>query len=247
MNPIAVTIFGIDIRWYGVFIAIGVLAALYFAKKNSKIIGLNPEFVENYLLIALIPGIIGARLYYVIFNYDYYVGDFFKIINIRSGGLAIHGGLIVGGLIAVFYCMYKKISIIDFMDILASAVPLAQSIGRWGNYANSEAHGGPTDLPWAIVVDSQKVHPTFLYESIWTFGIFLLLNYILRKNRFSGKIFSLYMILYSAGRFFIEGLRTDSLYLGNIKVAQLVSAISIILGIIVYVYFKKKDKNGLLS
>lgn len=247
MNKVAFELFGIDVRWYGILIATGVMIGLLFAKKNTKYVKLEDEIMEDFLLIALIPSIIGARLYYVLFNLDYYGKDIVKIIDIRSGGLAIHGGLIVGIIISYLFCRKKKISIFDFLDVLASVVPIGQSIGRWGNYINGEAHGGPTDLPWAITVDGVKVHPTFLYESICTFLIFILLNYLIRNRSFKGQIFSLYLILYSLARFFIEGLRTDSLYIGSIRVAQLVSIIFMCIGILIYLYGKKGKINDVLS
>ena len=188
-------------------------------------------------------GVIGARLYYVVFNWDYYAGDIFKIINIRSGGLAIHGGLIFGFLTAALLCKLWNIRPLNLLDLAAPAVALAQSVGRWGNYFNSEAHGGPTDLPWAIPVDGQMVHPTFLYESVWCFLLFLILLYVDSNRKFEGQTFLIYGILYSFERFFVEHLRTDSLMLGPFKQARVLSAVVFILFIIVYLHLKRKSRN----
>lgn len=247
MNPVALNIFGIEIRWYGILIAIGAMAGLLIARKNAKHVFLDSSLMEDYLILAIFPAIIGARLYYVIFKFDYYGFDIYKIINIRNGGLAVHGGLIVGFIIAYFFCKRRNVSMWDFLDVLASSIPIGQSIGRWGNYANSEAHGGKTDLAWAILVDGEKVHPTFLYESIATFLIFLFLFYLIRHRKFKGQILSFYLILYSIARFFIEGLRTDSLYIAGFKAAQLISVLFIIVGFIIYYIGNKRKKDGVLS
>lgn len=245
MNPVAFELFGIEIRWYGVFIALGVILGTAVARKNAKFLDRDEEIIDDFVLITLPLAIIGARLYYVIFNWSYYAGDFLKIINIRLGGLAIHGGLITGVIAAIIFSKVRDIKIFDLLDIAATGVPLAQAIGRWGNYANGEAHGGPTDLPWAISVDGQMVHPTFLYESLWNIALFFMLNRLFRKNKkFKGQIFSIYLIGYSLGRFWIEGLRTDSLYWGEIRVAQLISVLMIISGVVIYFYqssFQKKS------
>lgn len=237
MNPIAFTLFGIEVRWYGIFIAIGAMLAIYF---GEELINRNPripkESIVDLSLIALPLGIIGARLYYVLFEWDYYSEHMSEILAIRNGGLAIHGGLLVGSLVIFLFSRAKKIRFLDLLDMIVGGVALAQGIGRWGNFMNGEAHGGPTDLPWAIPVDGVMVHPTFLYESILDIGIFLFIYFYLSKRRkYPGELSGAYMILYSIGRFFIEGLRTDSLYIGPLKTAQVMSLIGIAIGVILLI------------
>ncbi len=240
MDPVAFKLFGLEVRWYGILMATGVLLASYIVINYAEKKGYNRDLILDLLLTVVPSGLIGARLYYVIFEWENYGWDFYKIINIRGGGLAIHGG-VIGGLISGYiFCRIRKVNFLELADMVAPGLILAQAIGRWGNYANSEAHGGPTDLPWGIIVDGVKVHPTFLYESIWDFSIFVLLILIYNKKKFNGQIILTYAILYSIGRFFIEGLRTDSLMLGPIRVAQLISILIIVFSIIVY-YRKFND------
>ena len=243
-NPVAFTVFGIEVRWYGVLIALGMVLATLLTYKRAPRHGLEPDRVLDFILICIPVGIIGARLYYVVFNWSMYEGDFLKIINLRLGGLAIHGGLIFGIAAAVILCAVWKIRPLNVMDLAVPGVALAQAIGRWGNYFNSEAHVGPTDLPWAVMVNGQTYHPTFLYESIWCFLLFLFLIYMDNHRRFEGQIFLLYGILYSVERFFVEALRTDSLMIGPFKQAQVLSLSVIIVFTIAYVilykYWKKK-------
>ena len=243
-NPVAFTVFGIEVRWYGVLIALGMVLATLLTYKRAPRHGLEPDRVLDFILICIPVGIIGARLYYVVFNWSMYEGDFLKIINLRLGGLAIHGGLIFGIAAAVILCAVWRIRPLNVMDLAVPGVALAQAIGRWGNYFNSEAHGGPTDLPWAVMVNGQTYHPTFLYESIWCFLLFLFLIYMDNHRRFEGQIFLLYGILYSVERFFVEALRTDSLMIGPFKQAQVLSLSVIIVFTIAYVilykYWKKK-------
>lgn len=243
MNPIAFTLFGIDVRWYGIFIGIGALLGVYLAeylsKKNTRV---PNEAVSDYALIALFLGILGARLYYVAFEWDYYSQHTNEILAIRNGGLAIHGGILAGIGVAYIFCKIRKIPFWELLDMIAPSMALAQGIGRWGNFANGEAHGGPTNLPWAIDVGGQMVHPTFLYESIWDVGIFIFLFFFLSKKRkFPGQMATLYIVLYSIGRFMIESLRTDSLYFGPIKTAQLISVIGIVIALLFYFIESKKS------
>lgn len=247
-NPVAFTVFGIEVRWYGVLIALGMVLATLLTYKRAPRHGLEPDRVLDFILICIPVGIIGARLYYVVFNWSMYEGDFLKIINLRLGGLAIHGGLIFGIAAAVILCAVWKIRPLNIMDLAVPGVALAQAIGRWGNYFNSEAHGGPTDLPWAVTVNGQTYHPTFLYESIWCFLLFLFLIYMDNHRRFEGQIFLLYGILYSVERFFVEALRTDSLLIGPFKQAQVLSLSVIIVFTIAYVIlYKHWKKKGVLK
>ena len=166
-----------------------------------------------------------------------------KILNIREGGLAVHGGLILGFAVAVLLCRLWKIRPLNLMDLCVPTIALAQSIGRWGNYFNSEAHGGPTDLPWAVMIDGQGYHPTFVYESIWCFLLFLFLLYIDKHRKFEGQVVLLYGMLYSLERFFVEALRTDSLMIGPFKQAQVLSLCIILVCLILYVFLYRKAKK----
>ena len=171
-----------------------------------------------------------------------------EIINIRGGGLAIHGTLMAAFLVSYFYCKRKKIPALLMFDIAAPGIILGQAIGRWGNFINQEAHGGPTDLPWGIIIDGQKVHPTFFYKSMGNFLICLFLLYFARKKQTKdGQIISLYLICYGFLRFFIEGLRTDSLMLGPIRVAQLISLLGILAGVIGIVLTSKRNKDLIIG
>lgn len=241
-NPIAFTVFGMDIRWYGILIATGMVLALAIAVRRGPAKGIPADDITDVVLFAIPIGIIGARLYYCIFNWDYYGRFPEEILNIRAGGLAIHGGLIFGALTVLTVCRVKKVNVLDFLDLAAPCVALAQSIGRWGNYFNSEAHGGPTDLPWAITVNGESVHPTFLYESIWCMIIFILLSRLDKKDHFKGHIICLYGIMYSFERFLVEALRTDSLMIGPLKMAQVISVGIAAASLICYVILKKKSK-----
>ena len=242
-NPIAFTLFNIDVRWYGILIAIGMLLAILIVYKRAPKHEIVPDSVLDVLLVSIPFGIIGARLYYVAFEWENYGFDLAKIANLRSGGLAIHGGLIAGLLAAYLMCRHKKIGFLNAIDLAVPAVALAQSIGRWGNYFNGEAYGGPTDLPWAITVMGEKVHPTFLYESIWCLILFFFLTYVDNRRSFMGQTTLLYGILYSLERFAVEGLRTDSLMIGPFKQAQLLSLTVILICLILYIVFNKKQKE----
>ncbi len=239
-DPIAFTILGQDIRWYGICIALGMLAGLLVAYFRAPRHQIQKDKVIDLALIAIPAGIVGARLYYVIFNWELYGGDFFKIINLRSGGLAIHGGLLFGILAGLICCKAWRISSLNFLDLMVPSIALAQSIGRWGNYFNQEAHGGPTDLPWAILVNGEMVHPTFLYESIWCLLMFFVLIFIDNRSSYNGRAFWAYGVLYSTERFFVEQLRTDSLMLGPFKVAQVVSLLVFIIFLIIWIQMERK-------
>lgn len=240
-SRVAFSIFGLDVYWYAIFIVSGMLIAIHISKLRARRWGIDPEEIENLALIVLPFGIIGARLYYVFFEWENYAGDLAKIIDIRSGGLAIHGGLIAAFLTGFIYCKIKKLDVLTMLDIILPSVILAQGIGRWGNFANNEAHGGPTDLPWAIIVNGEKVHPTFLYESIGDVLSFLILHfYVTKKQKYVGYSSAGYLILYGILRFFVEGLRTDSLYFMGMRIAQIMSLAFILIGILVLVLAKVK-------
>lgn len=245
MDRVAFTIFGIDVMWYGVLIALGMLIGIALAVREAKRVGISEDDVLNIAIIAIPVAIICARLYYVIFSWDYYSQNPSEIFNIRGGGLAIHGGLIGGILTGFIYAKVKKLDFFKTADAVMVGMPLAQAIGRWGNFINGEAHGGPTSLPWGIMVDGVKVHPTFLYESIWNFGIFLFIMFYMRKKKtYEGEVIVSYITLYSIGRFFIEGLRTDSLMFGPIRMAQFISLVGVVGGLVLHFYLKNRAKKN---
>lgn len=245
MDKVAFTLFGIDIRWYGVIIGCAFLIAVFLSLRECKRIGFKEETLIDFMLVAVPIGIVCARLHYVIFEWEQYVDDPIQIFNFRAGGLAIHGGIIGGAIAGLIFCKIKKIKFLQIADIIAPAVVLAQGIGRWGNYINQEAHGGPTDLPWGIIVNGVKVHPTFLYESIGDILIFLFLIWYRKHRRKSdGEVVALYFILYSVVRFFVEGLRTDSLMFLGFRTAQIVSIVLIAFGVAIFIYARSKGKNN---
>ena len=243
MDRVAFSIFGIDVTWSGILMALGMIIGTLLAIKEGKRVGIKEDDILDLAIVAIPSGLIGARLYYVIFNWDYYSQNISQILNFRGGGMAIHGALIGGILAGYLFSRYKKMSFFKLADTVIIGVPLAQAIGRWGNFINQEAHGGPTNLPWGIMVNGEKVHPTFLYESIWNIGIFIFLWIFRKKKQYEGEVIVLYTILYSLGRFFIEGLRTDSLMIGPFRMAQVISLVGVIGGIIVHIYLSKKSKQ----
>ena len=243
MDRVAFTVFGIDVMWYGILMATGMIFGTLIALKEAKRVGIKEDNILDLAIIAIPSGLIGARLYYVIFNWEYYFNNPLQILNFRGGGMAIHGALIGGIFAGYLFSKYRKLSFFKLADTVMLGMPLAQSIGRWGNFINKEAHGGPTDLPWGIMVDGIKVHPTFLYESIWDLGIFIFLFIFRKKKSYEGEIIVLYAILYSLGRFFIEGLRTDSLMLGPLRMAQVISLVGIIGGTIIHLYLSRRFKK----
>ncbi|MBP3905930.1 MAG: prolipoprotein diacylglyceryl transferase [Peptostreptococcaceae bacterium] len=243
MDRVAFSIFGIDVMWYGILMALGMIIGTLLAIKEGKRVGIKEDDILDLAIVAIPSGLIGARLYYVIFNWDYYSQNISQILNFRGGGMAIHGALIGGILAGYLFSRYKKMSFFKLADTVIIGMPLAQAIGRWGNFINQEAHGGPTNLPWGIMVNGEKVHPTFLYESIWNIGIFIFLWIFRKKKQYEGEVIVLYTILYSLGRFFIEGLRTDSLMIGPFRMAQVISLVGVIGGIIVHIYLSKKSKQ----
>lgn len=245
MDPIAFEIFGLSIRWYGIFIASAVLLGTIIALKQAKLNDIEDNDLLDLLLYAIPVSIIGARAYYVIFSWDLYRDDPIQALNFRGGGLAIHGVLIGAIITTIIFTKKRNIAFWKLVDTAAPSLIFGQAIGRWGNFANQEAHGGPTDLPWGIIIDGVKVHPTFLYESLWNFGVFIFLMWYSRnKKHVDGAVFLWYLILYSFIRFFIEHLRTDSLMLGSIKVAQFISVITI--AVCSYILYKKKKQKNIL-
>lgn len=253
MNPIAFYIFGISIRWYGILIATGMVIGIILAKYNCTYRKLNFDLLLDVIFISLPIGIIGARLYYVIFQFSEYKDNLVNVFNIRQGGLAIHGGIIFGAITAFIVAKRKKINFLNVVDVAAPSVIIAQALGRWGNFFNGEAHGGPVSYDFikhfpgfiqkGMFISGAYYQPTFLYESMWDLLVFVILMIVLRKNKKNGIVFFTYLGLYSIGRFFIEGLRTDSLMLGPIRVAQLVSLGGVAVWIVFLFIFMRKEKN----
>lgn len=244
INPVFFQLGPIEIHWYGVIIGLGALLALYFVVKESERRGLHKDTFVDLVLFAIPIAILCARAYYVIFEWDYYSQNPSKIIRIWEGGLAIHGGLIGAITTGYVFAKVKGLSFWKLADIAAPSIILGQAIGRWGNFVNQEAYGGPVSrefleglfLPDFIVnqmyIQGEYHHPTFLYESLWNLAGFVVLVLLRRANLRRGESFLIYVIWYSFGRYFIEGMRTDSLMLTEtIRVAQAISIALIILAI----------------
>lgn len=253
MNRVAFNIFGFNVYYYSLCILLGVIVAYILITREGKKQGLPKEFISDLIFYTLIIGILGARVYYCVFNLDYYLANPSEILKIYNGGLAIHGGVIAGLIFVYFYTKKKNVSFIKILDIVAPAVIIAQSFGRWGNFFNQEAHGGITTyqnlknmhIPEFIIngmqIEGKYYYPTFFFESIWCLIGFIILM-IARKNKNLRKGFQIgfYFIWYGIGRFFIEALRTDSLMFFGLKIAQIVSLIGIIIGIIIIVTNRNK-------
>ncbi|HII0811055.1 TPA: prolipoprotein diacylglyceryl transferase [Staphylococcus aureus] len=259
IDPVAFNLGPLSVRWYGIIIAVGILLGYFVAQRALVKAGLHKDTLVDIIFYSALFGFIAARIYYVIFQWPYYAENPSEIIKIWHGGIAIHGGLIGGFIAGVIVCKVKNLNPFQIGDIVAPSIILAQGIGRWGNFMNHEAHGGPVSrafleqlhLPNFIIenmyINGQYYHPTFLYESIWDVAGFIILVNI-RKHLKLGETFFLYLTWYSIGRFFIEGLRTDSLMLtSNIRVAQLVSILLILISISLIVYRRIKYNPPLYS
>ena len=235
------TVFGIDIMWYGVLIGFAFVLGVLVCYMRAPKFGIKPDTFLDVVIWLIPSSLVGARLYYVIFNWSYYKDDLALILNTRNGGLAIHGGLILGVLTVWLVAKHDKESFPDILDVMAPVIALGQAIGRWGNFFNEEAHGIETDLPWAQIINGVGYHPTFLYESIWCFLLFIfLLVFSNRKRTFHGQIICLYFMLYSVERFFVEALRTDSLMIGPLRQAQVISIVIFVAALLTYIFLSKK-------
>jgi phosphatidylglycerol:prolipoprotein diacylglycerol transferase len=245
------------IHWYGILIAMGVLATIAIAIIEAKRWGENQEHVINAALIVVPLGFIGARLYHVIDQWDFYRQN--PALIIGGAGLGIFGAIAGGAIGLIIYTRWKKLSTLRWMDIVAPGLILAQAIGRWGNYFNQELYGYPTDLPWAIYIDPahrlpgyesfSRFHPLFLYESLWNFVGFIFLMVLGRKfkNRLlDGDIFFFYAIYYSVGRFFLEYLKPDVWAIAGIATAQWISGITIMVSIVVIVYRRYRLRHKVI-
>ena len=246
----------INIHFYSLLILIGVLIGFKLATSEGKRHDISDNFMFNLVFWTFVFGIIGARLYFVLFNLDYYLSYPLEIIMVWNGGLAIHGGIIAGLITIIIYSRKHKVDTMRVLDIIVVALILAQAIGRWGNFFNGEAHGPETTLAYLnslylpkFIIDGMHIDgvyyiPTFLYESIGLLiGFGVLLFFRRRKNTKVGQVTALYLIWYGILRFFIEYLRTDSLMIGPLKVAQLVSVLMVLIGIIMFIFIKIKSNN----
>lgn len=257
VNRVAFELFGLPIYWYAIIIVSGVIIAMWLSTREAVRVGLKPDDVTDFMLIGLPVAIIGARLYYILFDLQYYIVDPSQIFNIRSGGIAIYGALIAGGIWLYFFCQRNFISPWTFLDIAAPSVLLAQGIGRWGNFMNHEAFGAEVSrsfleslyIPKFIIdnmyIDEAYRQPTFLYESVWNVIGFIVLIFLRKKTGLlkEGEVFLSYLIWYGFGRFFIEGMRTDSLYLfGGIRVSQALSAL-LFFGAIGLLIWRRKNQT----
>ncbi len=253
-----ITIFGFSIAFYGIIIGIGMLLGITLAARDAERRGIGEDTIYDFALLGIVFGVIGARLYYVFFQWDNYRGNLFEILNLRAGGLAIYGGVIGGILSLMVYCKRKKQNFLNLADSLILGVLVGQILGRWGNFFNAEAFGRYTDSLFAmqlrrdivnpIMIDSAllqhlvrvngvdyiQVHPTFLYESVWNLCLLLFLLWYRPKKRFTGEIFFLYLGGYGLGRVWIEGLRTDSLLVPGtgIAVSQALAGVCVLVALL---------------
>lgn len=230
------------IYWYAVIIVIGLILAVSFCMWKAKKFDLTSDNVLDVLLYGLPVGIICARAYYVIFKPAEVVYDsFLDMINIRDGGLAIYGGIIGAFAVGAIYCHVKKVNMLALFDLASLGFMIGQSIGRWGNFVNGEAYGGPTDLPWGMSInDRPPVHPTFFYESLWNvIGFFLLLLFVYKWKKNHGEVFFLYLAWYGLGRAMIEGMRADSLYIGPLRVSQVIAIAAVLGGVVLFILSRK--------
>lgn len=265
-----ISIFGFSIAYYGIVIVTGMMIAIWIAQREAKRTGQNPEQYLDLAMIGIAAGILGARIYYVIFAWDYHKDDLLSIFNIRQGGLAIYGGIIGACIAVVIYSRKKKQNFSLLMDTASMSIVFGQIMGRWGNFFNREAFGDYTNnlfamqLPVSAVraneitqkmwdhvvtvngVEYIQVHPTFLYESLWNVGVLLFLFWFRKRKKFNGEVFLMYLIGYGLGRIWIEGLRTDQLLLPvvGLPVSQLLSGCLVVGCTILVVWKRKKLSSG---
>ncbi len=244
------------IKWYGVLIAIGFLLAVMYGLKRAKEFDIDPDRMIDVALVATLMGFVGARLYYVLFSADRdsYLADPLSILRIWEGGIGIYGGIIFAFAFGILMCRLRKVPILAMCDLASLGFLIGQAVGRWGNFFNQEAFGGNTTLPWGMTGDiiaagtkgigydtSLPVHPTFLYESLWCILGFVLLHILSKRAyKYKGQIFCGYLVWYGFGRFFIEGLRTDSLMAGTIRTSQLVAILAIVGGITLFLLLRRR-------
>lgn len=257
MDRVFISIGPINIYWYSVLIVVSIIIGMHFSLKQAKINNLGKNFLYDLIFYLIPTSIIGARLYYVIFNFSLFKNNLLDIFKIWEGGMAIYGSIIASIIFIIIYCKKKNKNILLTLDTLAPYLILGQAIGRWGNFINKEAHGALTTYEYlkdihipnfiinGMYINDSYYIPTFLYESLWCLLGFIILLIIRKKNNYKSKgilLFS-YFIWYGMGRFFIEGLRTDSLYLGIFRISQIVSIILILIGVIGIIYVIRRDSK----
>lgn len=244
----AFSIFGWPVYWYAILITSGFCLGGFLAFRNAKKFGIKTNDLLDLVLILLPSSIVGARLYYVIFSLNEYKSNWMNIFNIRQGGLAIYGGIIAALIVTIIFAKKSKINLLDLLDLLAPYLALGQAIGRWGNFINQEAYGAATNLPWRMQIFNTSsmsyisVHPTFLYESLWNFALFSFLIWFRKRRKLSGEVLTLYLAIYGLGRCLIEGLRTDSLYLGSIRISQLVAGVCFVVFLVIFFVRRAKKQ-----
>ncbi len=241
LDRIAFKIGNFNIYWYGIIIALGLVLAAWYVTYLSKKTGKDKEVFIDLLIYAIPVSVICARAYYVAFEFDSYKNNILSIFYIHNGGIAIYGAIIGAVLTAVIYFKVKKLPVLEYLDIGVLGLLIGQAIGRWGNFVNCEAYGSPTNCFLGMSINGfSPVHPAFLYESLWNVLGFAILCAFFKKRKFNGATFLSYIMWYGAGRFFIEGLRADSLYIGNFRVSQVIAGVSVIVAFLIYIIASKK-------
>lgn len=245
-DPVAFSLFGIGVRWYAIFILIGIASAVLLVRWLARQRGMDPDFPIDAAPWIVLAGIIGARGYYLLLRFDYFVANPSEAFNLRLGGLTIHGAFAAGTLMLALLCWRRREPFFRWCDVVIPGLALAQAIGRWGNWANQEAFGRPTDLPWGVAIeaanrpaafaDVERFHPTFLYESLFNLVNALVLSWLVlygsRLRLRDGDVLWTYLVLYGSARFLIESLRTDSLYIGPFPAAHWISLAMIVVGVV---------------
>lgn len=262
IDKTAFSIFGIDIQWYGLIISIGILLAIFFGFSQMKKYGLNSDRTLDCIIGGIIGGVVGARIYYVAFSWDSYKDNLKSILNIREGGLAIYGGIIGAVVVAFIVAKIRQVKMLPLLDIAGMGFLIGQGIGRWGNFTNQEAFGSNTDLPWGMsggtiqariynmiengnldISAKELVHPCFLYESIWCLIGFVVLYMYSKHRKYDGQMFLLYVAWYGFERSIVEGLRTDSLMLGNVRISQVLAIVLTVTSIILLLVIGSKVRR----
>ena len=266
LNRVAFSIGGFNVYWYGLLIGIGFMLAGTYALLNARKVGVDSDRLIDVVMVGLVCGIIGARLYYVIFDWETFQGDLSKIFDIRQGGLAIYGGILAGMAGGIIMAKIRKVRVRPAMDLAAAGFLIGQGIGRWGNFVNVEAFGSNTSsilgmtgpkvvgyltqvknsgAAWAQNIDPHMpVHPTFLYESVWCLTGFLIIAlWLMRRRKYDGQVFLFYTAWYGLGRLFIEGLRTDSLMWGPVRVSQALALVAFVTATALLIWLGQKKKK----
>ncbi len=270
INPTAFTVFGIEIQWYGIIITLGMLLAMIYGFSKMKRFGIDADRAIDAVIGGVVGGLIGARAYYVIFRWEDYAGDWKSILNFRNGGLAIYGGLIGAVAVGLLICKIRKVKMLPMLDVACIGFLIGQGIGRWGNFVNQEAFGTNTDSLFAMTggtiqqtiineayyTDGEMalnglagmsadygVHPCFLYESVWCLLGFVLLAWYSKRRKYDGQLLLMYLAWYGAERAVVEGFRTDSLMIGEIRVSQALSALLAVVSIIIQIVMYSKVKR----